>query len=108
MFFKIGVLKYLVILREKHLCWDLFLINFVKKRLQHRYFPVNIEKILEQLFHRTPPVAIFVIAQQFPFTFKKGHFVKVKPSSEKLEKTLRGVTCISFIRFAQLIPSNSK
>ena len=38
----------------KHLCWSLFLIkrtyNFVKKRLQHRCFPVNIANILRTAF----------------------------------------------------------
>ena len=30
--------------------WSLFLINFIKKRLQHRCFPVNIAKFLQTLF----------------------------------------------------------
>ena len=38
------VLKNFAILTGKHLCW-----NFIKKRLQHRCFPVNIGKFL-----RTP------------------------------------------------------
>ena len=54
MFFKIGVLKNFTIFTE-----SLFnkvvnhkTCNFIKKRLQRRYFPVNIAKLL-----RTPPVA---------------------------------------------------
>ena len=50
MFFKIGVLKNLVMLTGKYLCWSLFLIKAANlkacnllKRLQHRCFPVNIE-----------------------------------------------------------------
>ena len=31
--------------------------KFIKKRLQNRFFPVNIAKILEHLFYRTPSVA---------------------------------------------------
>ena len=29
---------------RKYLCWSLFLIKFVKKKLQHRCFPVNIAR----------------------------------------------------------------
>ena len=51
-FRKKGVLKNFAIFTRKHLCWSLFGVfgvNFIKKRLQHRYFPVNITKFL-----RTP------------------------------------------------------
>ena len=50
-----GVLRNLAVFPGKHLCWSLFLIkdykgpqacNFIKKRLQHRCFPVNIAKFL--------------------------------------------------------------
>ena len=52
-FCKKAVLKKLVILTEKYLCWNIFLIagskagNFFTKRLQHRCFPVNIAKFLK-------------------------------------------------------------
>ena len=54
---KKAVLKDLTIITGKHLCWSLFLNknaglqswNFIKKRFQHRCFPVNIAK-----FSRTP------------------------------------------------------
>ena len=48
MFFKIDVLRKLPNLAEKHLCWTLFLIKFffIKKRLQHRCFPVKFVKLL--------------------------------------------------------------
>ena len=50
-------IKLFVIFTGKHLCWGLFsnkvaglqVCNFIKKRLQHRYFLVNIGK-----FIRTP------------------------------------------------------
>ena len=77
-FFKIGVVKNFVTFTGKHLCWSLFLItlqvtklainipewcrrrsgvfivnfeacNFIKRRLQHRCFPMKFEK-----FSRTP------------------------------------------------------
>ena len=45
MFFKIGVLK------------NFAIFNFIKKRLQHRCFPVNIAKFIRPALLRTPPVA---------------------------------------------------
>ena len=58
MFFKIGVLKNLAYLTTKHLCWSLFFnkvaglqeINFIKKRYQHKCFPVEIGKFLRTPF----------------------------------------------------------
>ena len=55
MFFKIVVLKNIAIFKGKRQCWSPFLIklqawmktyHFIKKRLQHRCFPVNIRKFL--------------------------------------------------------------
>ena len=47
-FCKKGVLKNLAKFTAKHLCWSLFFI--LKKRLQHRCFPVNFAKFLRTLF----------------------------------------------------------
>ena len=47
---KKNVLKNFAIFTRKHLCWRLFGIfgvDFIKKRLQDRYFPVNITKFLQ-------------------------------------------------------------
>ena len=63
MWFKIGVLKIFAIFTGKYLCWSLFLIkllnllNFIKRRLQRRCFPVNIAKFLRTLFFRLSTVA---------------------------------------------------
>ena len=46
MFYKIEARKNLAIFTGKHLCWRFILINFIKKRLQHRCFPANIAKCL--------------------------------------------------------------
>ena len=46
MFYKIEARKNLAIFTGKHLCWRSNLINFIKKRLQHRCFHVNIVKCL--------------------------------------------------------------
>ena len=52
MFFKIGVLKNFRIFTGKHMCWCLFFadlkaFNFLKKRLQNRWLPVNITEFLK-------------------------------------------------------------
>ena len=44
-------LQNLAIFTGKHLCWRFFLINFIKKRLQHRCFPANVAKCLSTVFH---------------------------------------------------------
>ena len=46
---KNAVLKNFAILTGKHLCWSFFITKFIKNRLQHMCFPVNIAKFL-----RTP------------------------------------------------------
>ena len=52
MFFKIGVLKHFTIFTGKHLSWSLKACKYIKKRLQHRCFPVNIAEFLR--------IAIFI------------------------------------------------
>ena len=44
-------LQNLAIFTGKHLCWRFFLINFIKKRLQHKCFPVNIAKYFSTAFY---------------------------------------------------------
>ena len=54
---KEGISKSFAMFTGKRLCWSLLLIkfqalrpcNFIKKRLQHRCFPVNIAKFLRKL-----------------------------------------------------------
>ena len=53
MFFKMGALKIFKNFTGKHLCWSLFLVNFIKNRLRHRFFPVKFAKFLWTPFHRT-------------------------------------------------------
>ena len=54
-----GVLKNFSVFTGKYLCWSLFAglqaCNFIKKRLQHRRFPVNIS---EQLLLKDTPMQI--------------------------------------------------
>ena len=65
MFFKICILKIFENLTRKYLCWSLLLVNFIKIRLQHRFFPVKFAKVLWALFSRTPTVATFVFCKEF-------------------------------------------
>ena len=54
MVFKLGVLKNFAKFTGKHTCWSLFLIklafNFIKKRLQHRCFPVKFADFFRTAF----------------------------------------------------------
>ena len=56
MFFKIDVRKNFASFLGKHLCWSLFLKNFIlerdfiKKRLQHRCFPMKFVKLIRTPF----------------------------------------------------------
>ena len=50
MFYKIDAFKNLAIFTGKYLCWSFVIINFIKKILQHRCFPVNIAKCLSAAF----------------------------------------------------------
>ena len=73
MFFKIVVLENFAHFTGKHLRWRIVLIKiikFIKKKLQHRCFPVKFYKFLQKTFFtETPLVAasvgkdILVIAQ---------------------------------------------
>ena len=60
MLFEIDLFKNFTTFTGKHLCWSLFLIKLqvlLKKRLQHRCFPVNIPKFLKNsFFYWTFPV----------------------------------------------------
>ena len=51
MFYEINALTNLAIFTGKHLFWRLFLINFIKNRLQHRCFPVSIAKYSSTAFY---------------------------------------------------------
>ena len=65
MFYKINALKNLAIFTGKHLCWRLVLINFIKKRPQHRCFPANIAKCLSTAFYIEHFVPIHYTFQNF-------------------------------------------
>ena len=69
MFFKIGVLKNFVNFARKYLCWSSFLIkacNFIKKRLQHRYFPVKFVKFSKMSFWYKARRWLLLLTHLFP------------------------------------------
>ena len=43
---KKAVLKHFAIFTGKHLCWSIFLIKLIKKKLERRNIPVNIARFL--------------------------------------------------------------
>ena len=63
MFFKIGILKKIVTFTRRHLCWNLFFneveafrpATLLKKRLLHRFFPVNTAKCSKTAFLSNSP-----------------------------------------------------
>ena len=46
MLLQIGILKNFAIFTGKRLCWSIFLIKFIKKRLQHGCLSLNLTKVL--------------------------------------------------------------
>ena len=73
-FCKKGVLKNFTKFTEKHLCQSLFLnkdaalrpVTLLKKRLWHRYFPVNFAKFLRAPFLTEPVWATASVCNVFP------------------------------------------
>ena len=78
MFYKINALKKLAIFTGKHLCWRLFLINFIKKRPQHRCFPANIAKCLSTAFYIEHFVPIHYTFQNFYVIIESFRFFGYK------------------------------
>ena len=46
MLLQIGILKNFAIFTGKRLCWSIFLIKFIKNRLQHGCLSLNVTKVL--------------------------------------------------------------
>ena len=77
-FCKKAVLKFFSIFTGKRLCWSLFLLKlqafrsatFIKKGLEYRYFPVNIDKFL-----RTPDLKN-IYERLFLLIYKKKSYFK--------------------------------
>ena len=69
MFFKVGVLKHFAIFTANHGC------NFIKKRLKHSCFPVNIAKVLRTLFFTEHLQWLLVLLVLFRTNYP--HYLKV-------------------------------
>ena len=85
MFFKNSILKNLEYSQETHVSESLFIkvvtFNFSKRRLQHRYFPVNILEIIkntyfvEHLLRVRLPIAVSAVENVL--TFNISIFLKL-------------------------------
>ena len=105
--FKIDVLKYLAKLSGKHLCWRFFLIKLqfsVKKKLQHRFFPVNFGRYLKAPFkHNTSERLLKACVRYFLSNF---HFSLIDNPSKTtknffyfIEKTIFVLEIFKFLYF---------
>ena len=120
-FYKKAVLKNFAILTEKDLCCSLFLNknaglqswNLIKKRLQHRYFPVNIAKFLrklvlknicEQLFERFPTWANDITSS---IGIEEHIFSKTKQNKKHSKTQLNEKTCLLIMLLIILFSSIS-
>ena len=78
MLFKIGVLNIFKNFSRKHPRWSLLLMNFIKNRLQRRYFWQNLQNFYRILFrilsYRTPQVSAFVFRKDFiDISYENSH-----------------------------------
>ena len=84
-----AVLKNFAIFTRKHLCWSLFLnkaarlkvCNFIKKRLQHRWFPVKNVKFLRTHSLKNICKRLLVIINQSLFTCSNSIFSEFNSGS---------------------------
>ena len=107
MFFKIGVFKIFASFTGKHLYWSLFLIKFIKNRLQHRCFNVKFAKFLRAYFsleHLWWLVLYSVIA--LPLWAMTALFLKLEDSM--VLQHIHFSTAISFLFVECLLPINEK
>ena len=96
--FQMCVPKNFTIFTGKHLCWNLLLIklqtNFIKNRLQHSYFPVNIAKYLRTgFFYRTLQVADSAIYKSLPDNFHKLPYIIIISHTERHLSLLPNMQC---------------
>ena len=97
-----------VIITGKYLCWSLFLINFIKKKLHHRCFPVNIATFLRKVFFIEQCQWLFLA---FTTTFRNYHwegvsvifFTLTHPSKQLREAAVR--RCFSKNLFLKIFPN---
>ena len=112
-FFKIGVLINFPKFTRKYLCWSLFFnkatglmaFNFIKKRLHHRCFPVNITKRLRIAFLCNTSNGCFWKWLKYLYRrlYKRERFVKTCCSKWRHEITWIEVTFLYLIEDIKLI-----
>ena len=97
-FYKKGVLRIFTKFTGKDLCKSLFFnkvaglraATLLKKKLQHRYFPVKFIKFLRNLFYRTPPGDCFQVLQLY---FSVWH-IESKTNLQTTIQFLKWVYCL--------------
>ena len=79
----VGVPRNFAKFTGKHLCQSLFLnkvadLNFIKKRLKHRWFPANFLKFLKTCFQQNTSGRLLLISgSEFHFDEKKQLSIRV-------------------------------
>ena len=99
-FLKKHALKNFAIFTQKHLCWSFFLtkllFNFIKRRHQHRCFPVNIAKFLRApILHNVCEWLLLTFSNIYDSIFLKnqltvnacsGKFSKISKKTSAMER----------------------
>ena len=88
--------------QEKHLCWSLFLVklkafNFIKKKLQHKYLPVNFAKFLRTTFLHNALGDCSCLLELQSFIGKIKYFTQdISIKNEQILKNVR--LCLQLLR----------
>ena len=105
-FFKGGIFIKFSIFTGKYLCWSLFLIklqayNFIKKRLHHRCFHMNIAKFLKTLFLQSTFDGCFCIIPPClcPMQWPCIKLINGTVKSDLIEMALDKMTAINLFIF---------
>ena len=110
MFYKKAVLKNFAVFAEKHLYWSVFFnkirglrpINLLKKRLQHRCFPVNIAKLLRTAILKNVCEGLFLYFKILQINF----FEKWKIGRSKTWKSRKNYSEFSYFQLFALQPKS--
>ena len=83
--------------------------NFIKKRIQHKCFPLNITKVLGQLFYRITPLVAFELSFSIRKELKKSGEIAFAISSffhvqiQELHSRLTATRAFVFLaKFAEI------
>ena len=83
-----AALQNIAIFTGKRLCWRFFLIKFIKNRLQHRCFPVNVAKCLSTVFHIEINVNMSFLNIMLCYDFSLQAFLQDMAKNNPTEKQI--------------------